>query len=242
MPSYDLWEQQRGIHLFTCAALYGALSASVKLATKYDKENADDFLIARDCLKRNTIERFYDQRLGRFARRLIPNKIGPTSTALDPDLVLDSSMAGIFLFGLLPADDPRVVTTMDVIYDRLWVHTPIGGLARYEDDYYFQANSDVRNVPGNPWFISTLWMADWYIATANSIRDLEPAMDLLNWVVNHASEAGLLAEQIHPTTGQPLSVMPLTWSHAAFVSTVMKYQTKIRELAGLKTQSPPLEQ
>ena len=88
----------------------------------------------------------------------------------------------------------------------------------------------MHNVPGNPWFVATLWMAEWYTATAGNVRDLEPALDLLQWAARYASEAGLLAEQIHPNTGEPLSVMPLTWSHAAFVSAVLKYQARVREL------------
>ena len=217
-PSYDLWEQRRGVHLFTCCAVYGALSAAAKLAHICRPEKAERYKKAKDRLKEGILDKFYDPRLGRFVR------------SLAPDPIIDISMAGLFLFDLLPADDPRVVSTMEAVYERLWVRTPIGGLARYEDDYYFQVSSDVRNIPGNPWFISTLWMAEWYIAVARSIRDLEPALDLLQWTVRHASEAGLLAEQIHPLSGQPLSVMPLTWSHAAFVTSVMAYQAKARQL------------
>ena len=224
-PSYDLWEQRRGVHLFTCCAVYGALSAAAKVANGFDLERASSYRRTRDGLKRATLEYLFDADLGRFVRGLIPKPEG-----YEPDLTIDASMAAVFLFGLLQADDPRVAATMKAVYDRLWVRTPIGGLARYEDDYYFQASCDVRNVPGNPWFISTLWMAEWYIASAKSPRDLEPAMDLLDWVAKHASEAGLLAEQIHPHTGEPLSVMPLTWSHAAFISALLKYQTKVREL------------
>ncbi|MGH8069483.1 MAG: glycoside hydrolase family 15 protein [Candidatus Entotheonellia bacterium] len=55
---------------------------------------------------------------------------------------------------------------------------------------------------------------------------LEP----LQWVVTHASPSGLLAEQIHPNTGVPLSVCPLTWSHAAFVMAVLLYLDKLRAL------------
>ena len=32
-----------------------------------------------------------------------------------------------------------------------------------------------------------------------------------------------MAEQLHPFTGEPLSVSPLTWSHAAFVASVERY-------------------
>ena len=30
-------------------------------------------------------------------------------------------------------------------------------------------------------------------------------------------------EQLHPHTGEPLSVSPLTWSHAAFITTTLRY-------------------
>jgi hypothetical protein len=41
--------------------------------------------------------------------------------------------------------------------------------------------------------------------------------------------SGVLAEQVHPYTNQPLSVSPLTWSHAAFVTTVLEYLNKLEE-------------
>lgn len=245
-PSYDLWEQRRGIHLWTCSSVYGALSAAAKLANFIDKNRAHKYHQASELVRNAIVDNFYDTNLGRFVRSIFfgSNRTGAGSGKAEvsgqvsqpkvADPTLDVSMAGIFLFGVLPPDSPQVVSTMEAIYDRLWVRTPIGGLARYEDDYYFQVSSDVKNVPGNPWFISTLWMAEWYISVARSLRDLEPALDLLQWVVRHASEAGLLAEQIHPFTGQPLAVMPLTWSHAAFVSVVQNYQSKVRELIGRK--------
>lgn len=232
-PSYDLWEQWRCVHLYTAAAVYGAFSEAVKIARVLDPPRVDWYKEARDDLRKAILNRFYDERLGRFVRSLVPVK---GSQELQPDPTIDASMAGVFLFGVLPADDPRVVQTMEAIYERLWVRTPVGGLARYEDDYYFQVSTDVKNVPGNPWFISTLWMAEWYVAIAKSLRDLEPARDLLEWTLRHTSEAGLMAEQLNPFTGEPLSVMPLTWSHAAYVTTFLKYQSKVQELSSSRTK------
>ena len=54
---------------------------------------------------------------------------------------------------------------------------------------------------------------------------------LLEWVVARALPSGVLAEQIHPYTGDPLSVSPLTWSHAAFVETVQQYLTRLASLS-----------
>src|SRR5947199_7129209 len=34
----------------------------------------------------------------------------------------------------------------------------VGGVARYENDYYHRISNDIAAVPGNPWFICTLWL------------------------------------------------------------------------------------
>jgi GH15 family glucan-1,4-alpha-glucosidase len=41
----------------------------------------------------------------------------------------------------------------------------------------------------------------------------------------------VLAEQIHPETGEGMSVAPLTWSHSTFVSAVHSYLQKLRSLS-----------
>jgi GH15 family glucan-1,4-alpha-glucosidase len=112
---------------------------------------------------------------------------------------------------------------MQRIQKYLWVRTEIGGIARYTNDRYHQVSQDVENVPGNPWFISTLWLAEWYAAIARTPEELKPALELLIWATKHALPSGVLAEQVHSYSGDPLSVSPLTWSHATFVSAVHAY-------------------
>jgi GH15 family glucan-1,4-alpha-glucosidase len=113
--------------------------------------------------------------------------------------------------------------TMRQTLSRLWVQTEIGGLARYEDDYYFRRSEDIQRVPGNPWIICTLWAAQFYIEHASETRELETPLGLLMWAADRAAESGVLPEQVHPYTGEPLSVSPLTWSHAEFVATTLLY-------------------
>jgi hypothetical protein len=90
----------------------------------------------------------------------------------------------------------------------------VGGLARYEDDYYHQVSNDVENVPSNRWFTCTLWLAQWSIAKAQTFEGLKPALELLDWVAARDLQSGVMAEQVRPDTNEPLSVGPLTWSHA----------------------------
>ncbi len=145
--------------------------------------------------------------------------------------MIDASMHGIWLMGVLPPDDPRVVKTSEAIYNTLLVRTPIGGLARFEQDDYMRVSGDYTGIPGNPWIITTLWHAQWLLAKAKKKEDLKEAENLLNWAMGHMNEAGLLPEQLNPFTGEHLSVAPLTWSHAVFVDTILKYNEKLKELS-----------
>jgi len=124
-----------------------------------------------------------------------------------------------------------VVSTMQAVYERLWCKTPVGGIARYEDDHYYQVTQDIRNVPGNPWFICTMWYAQWLVASARSQADLSQARDILEWVAAAALPSGVLSEQLHPYTKAPLSVSPLTWSHATAISLIHEYLEKRRQLS-----------
>ncbi|WP_432797084.1 glycoside hydrolase family 15 protein [Poriferisphaera sp. WC338] len=146
------------------------------------------------------------------------------------DEVLDASMYAIFSLGLLHVDDERVRKTMDAIENELWIKTDVGGVARYTDDYYHQVSQDTDKVPGNPWFICTLWLAEYYIAKAKSPEELKSALPILEWTADHALPSGVLAEQVHPETNAPLSVSPLTWSHATVVSTVVRYINRYEEM------------
>ena len=160
-------------------------------------------------------------------------KIGTgQDVAYKSDEVIDASMAVLTQFDLLALDDERLVRTMEAIEKRLTVKTDVGGVARYEDDYYHQVSDDVEKIPGNPWFICTLWLADWRIARATTREQLDTALPILEWVADRALPSGVLAEQVHPLTNAPLSVSPLTWSHATVVATLNAYMDKLCELSG----------
>ncbi|MDQ2800320.1 MAG: glycoside hydrolase family 15 protein, partial [Armatimonadota bacterium] len=226
--SYDLWEERHGIHTFTVAAVWAGLNAAAKFAETFgDEGRAEKFRVAMDEIKEAALRHLWDEERGRFVRRItVDQKTG----AIDADVTIDASLYGVFQFGMLAADDPKVVSTMTQIEQRLWCRTDIGGVARYENDYYHQISQDINAVPGNPWIICTLWLAEWYIARAKTLPDLTKALDILEWVRKHTLESGVLAEQLHPYSGDPISVSPLTWSHATVVMTVREYLTKLDQL------------
>ena len=109
---------------------------------------------------------------------------------------------------------------------------------RYEGDRYFRS---VDGVPGNPWIITTLWLAQYYIAKAKKESDFAEVHKWLAWAVKHASPSGMLSEQLHPYNGEQLSATPLTWSHSEYVMTIIKYLDRLEEL-GICLKCNPLHQ
>jgi ferredoxin len=248
LPSYDLWEERWGVHAFTVATVYGGLKAAHNFAVCFgDRARAERYGKAAEEMKAGAEKYLYSDRLGRFVRRLVPRDApkppdSPTYREPEPlacdslealfevDETIDASLYAIYKFHLFEADDPRVEATMRAVEQKLWVKTRVGGVARYENDYYHRVSNDIASVPGNPWFICTLWLADYFITRAKSIPELKRALPIFEWAAGHALESGVLAEQVNPYTNEPISVSPLTWSHATVVSTAIKYLEKLEEL------------
>lgn len=221
--SYDLWEERRGILTFTTASVYAGLDAASKFSALFgEMERAGRYRQAAEEMKQAVLRYLWDEQQGRFLRMITVDKDG----TIHKDATIDSSLCGLFQFGMFAATDSHVERTMQQVEQRLWAHTSIGGMARYENDYYYQVTHDLSQAQGNPWFICTLWLAQYRIAHASTIDELHSALPLLEWAQARALHSGIMAEQINPFTGEPLSVSPLTWSHAEYVLTVRWYLGK----------------
>jgi GH15 family glucan-1,4-alpha-glucosidase len=62
-----------------------------------------------------------------------------------------------------------------------------------------------------------------------SLLQQNKALDLIRWAADHTLVSGIMAEQVHPFSNAPLSVSPLTWSHATFAATILDYRKKLKE-------------
>ncbi|HYC60219.1 MAG TPA: glycoside hydrolase family 15 protein [Thermoanaerobaculia bacterium] len=226
LPSFDMWEERYGVFTFTCASVWAGLTAAAELANLfneqerravYQKAAAD----LRDAMKKH----LWLEEEGRFARGLLMN-----GDALEPDPAVDASTFAIFYFGVFPATTAMVEGTMSAVREKLWVHTDIGGIARYEHDDYHRIYEEEERVQGNPWVLCTLWLAEHVIAKATAPEGLQRALDLVRWARARATPAMILPEQVDPHTGEALSVAPLTWSHAQVISIVHGYLDALHRL------------
>ncbi|NNE98152.1 MAG: glycoside hydrolase family 15 protein [Pyrinomonadaceae bacterium] len=222
--SWNLWEDRRGVHTFTCASVVGGLRAAANFAHMFGEENhAEKYEAAAEEIVSAMREYLYSDEHGRFLRALNTND----DENFEADPAIDASMFGLFYFDVFDPDDEAVKNTMNAIVENLWVNGDIGGIARFNDDGYMRVSDDFT---GNPWVICTLWLADYRIAHAKSREDLKGALELLEWTAKNALDSGVLAEQISPIDGSPVSVSPLTWSHSTFVATVENYLKRSKEL------------
>ena len=242
LPSYDLWEERWGVHAFTIATVYGGLKAAHNFAVCFgDRAKAETYNQAAEEIKASAAKYLCSEKLKRFVRRLIPRDNNTNGDDIyEVDEVVDASLYAIYKFHLFEADDPRVEQTMRQVESRLWVKTRVGGVCRYENDNYHRVSNDLAGVPGNPWFICTLWLADYFITRAQSAADLKMALPIFEWTASHALECGVLAEQVNPYTNEPISVCPLTWSHAAVVGTVINYLEKLEEFQTCSECNQPM--
>ncbi|NGZ60710.1 MAG: glycoside hydrolase family 15, partial [Nitrospira sp. LK265] len=141
LPSYDLWEERHGVLSFTCGAVWGGLVAAARFAKAFGEEAlAGRYSGAADQIKEGVEKILYRPELNRFVR--MANRASADNWTVDE--TLDSSLFGLWYFGMFPPDDPRIVQTMKTVHERLWVKTNIGGMARYEGDAYHRQSQDVE--------------------------------------------------------------------------------------------------
>lgn len=223
--SFDLWEEKYGTSTYTAASVYGGLMAAAKFAMTLGKEEPARTYQAIAQRMQNAIgSLLFDEKEKIFVKHVLH-----TDGELIYDRTLDtSSLYGLLYFNVFDIDDERITAMVKAVESRLSVKSESEGYVRYEDDgYYRMQNADSPN----PWIITTLWIAQYYIAKATKVSDLKRALEILEWTGSHATVGGVLAEQMHPDTREQLSTAPLVWSHAEFVLAVHAYQAKLSQLS-----------
>jgi GH15 family glucan-1,4-alpha-glucosidase len=233
--SYDLWEEKLGVSTFTCSTVYGALNAAAHFSELLGKhEHKMKYKDTADEIKRGVMKYLFNEKEGTF-RKLFNN----TDGVFEYDETVDISSAyGIFRFGLLKPEDPILQKAFSVTNERLCCSRYGSGLARYEGDNYYRSGHDI---PGNPWFISTLWFVQYHIALAKDEKDFDKVKEWFDWISKMALATGVLSEQINPYTKEQISAAPLTWSHSEYVLAVIAYLKKLEELGIHKASNIVLE-
>lgn len=210
-PSYDLWEEVYLTTTYTTAVTYAALVAASRLAeAAEDADNAVKWRSAADDIANAAKKYLYNEERKSF-RKGILSKDGEIRY---DDTIDSSSFFGVFMYDLFPVDSTEVTSAVQTLETVFSVSTESPGIPRYENDDYYRGDP---NSLGNWWIITSLWLAQYY----GMVDQPERMLAVLAWVKSHTEPSGILPEQLDPKTGEFMSVAPLTWSHAEYVSTLL---------------------
>jgi len=206
--SYDLWEMNEGIHLYSLASIYAAFEAMIQIYDILDTNIKENRLKREQVLKQKTNLKQYLLLLKEYVLNHFYNDNTKSLKRNLKDELMDISILGsVIPFKMFTVKEKKIINTIEKI--NLTLRTYTGGYKRFEEDHY-------RG--GNPWIISTLWMALYYLEN----KQKNKAKECLEFVVKTATEHGFLAEQIDNNSLKPNWVIGLGWSHAMFIIVIDK--------------------
>jgi glucoamylase len=195
--SVGLWEERFGSHSYSNAAVYNALKTSSVIAKVLDENSlSEKWNVSAERIRGSLLTLAWDSSKSQFIKTVKPR-----------DETLDISVIGLtFPFEVLPAQDELMKKTVAAI-ERSFNYE-VGGIGRYSGDTYYG---------GNPWILATLWLALYY----EKLKEINRMEKLVEWTIDHATELGLLSEQVNKSNGSSVSAVPLAWSHAFFILAVL---------------------
>ena len=230
--NFDLWEEVLGIHFFTTMAQQKALLDGAVLARQLNDLGAALYYEEQADLMNISLYQHLDQSTQQIISTLPPHQ-GPQKTEeLDSSIIL-----GVLLQsqnGLLAPNSIYVQKTVNALHKQFNQMFPINNnghdailFGRYPGDTYdgYQTNSI-----GNPWFILTATMSEYYFSLAanlnqsNAQRALRAKYisigdDYLKLIKKYAPDMNL-SEQINLNTGKQQGAKSLTWSYVSVLRAI----------------------
>lgn len=136
--------------------------------------------------------------------------------------VLDTSTLNIAICGMLPADDPRVLSTIDNIMRKLVI------------DWFVLRTSDTENKlqeGEGTFFLSTFWLID----SLSLLGRTKEAKVWLDKVLHDATPLGLYAEEFDPIQKKHMGNFPQAFTHLGLINSVLNL--KQAEAFGSETKA-----
>jgi alpha,alpha-trehalase len=190
-----IWEQRGEPRHFLYSKLmcWVAVDRAILLADRIGAtERVDSWTETRDAISRAILERGWSAGAQSFTQ----------SFGSDD---LDASALMMSIVGFLPADDPRMLATMDAIEERL---TDDNGLV-----YRYKSEDGLGGEEGT-FLLCTFWLAQ-ALAIAGRVERAEAVFER---AAAYANEVGLLAEEVDPATKELLGNYPQAFSHIGLIN------------------------
>ncbi|MBO4209311.1 glycoside hydrolase family 15 protein [Micromonospora echinofusca] len=187
LPDAGMWEARDAERHYVASKVqcWTALDRAVRFGARLgDPADVARWAAERDRARDTILERAWNARLGAYAG------------AFDSD-ELDASVLIMPLVGFLPATDPRMRSTMDLVERRL----SHGGL--------------LRRWSGDP--AGFVLCSFWLVGCLALAGETDRASRLFEGLAARTNDLGLFAEQIDPASGEQLGNFPQAFSHIGLI-------------------------
>ncbi|GAA1389932.1 glycoside hydrolase family 15 protein [Catellatospora chokoriensis] len=211
-PDHGIWEVRGEPRHFVYSKVmcWVALDRAIALAGRLQaQDRVPAWSAARDEIRERVLRDGWNPAAGAF-------------TQYFGSADLDASCLMMPIVGFLPADDPRMLATIDAIADRL---TDERGLV-----YRYRTEGGVDGLAGDEgtFLLCTFWLAQ---ALAEAGR-VNRATEVFERAAAYANDVGLLAEEVDPRTGELLGNFPQAFSHIGLINAAWSI-TQARHRAAL---------
>nr|WP_239135102.1 glycoside hydrolase family 15 protein [Streptomyces sp. SID12488] len=202
-PDEGLWEVRGPRRHFVHSKVMAWVAADravrqLELNPKLSGGDLEGWRAMRDEVHQEVCERGYDPERNTF-------------TQFYGSRELDAAVLLLPRVGFLPADDPRIVGTIDAVSEELGNN---GFVRRYSTD-----GPVVDGLPGDEgvFLACSFWLAD----ALHMIGRTKEARALFERLVGVTNDVGLLAEEYDPVADRQLGNFPQAFSHIGLVNTAL---------------------
>jgi alpha,alpha-trehalase len=190
-----IWEVRGGRQHFLYSKLmcWVALDRAIYLADRLDAtDKVDEWSKKREEIKDAILQRGWSDKAQAFTQSFGSEE-------------LDASNLMMPIMGFLPADDPRMLATIEATEQRL---TDEHGLV-----FRYRAHDGLQGEEGT-FLLCTFWLAQAQ-ALAGQVEKAEATFEK---AIAFANDVGLLAEEVDPNTKELLGNFPQAFSHIGLVN------------------------
>ncbi len=201
-PDSGLWEMRgKKRHFVDSKALcWAALDRAIKIAHMMQAEgDIAGWKRERDAVYHSIMENGYDSKLGAFVQ-----SYGSEA--------LDASALRLPIIGLVGAGDPRMISTVRQIEQKL---VRKGLVYRYRG-----VNDGVSGEEKGTFAMCTFWLIDNYILLGR----FSEAEDLFGHVLSFQNDVGLFSEEIDPDNGEQLGNFPQAFTHISLINSAARLE------------------
>lgn len=230
-PSFDLWEEEMGMHFYTLMAQHTALQEGAKLARELrDNAAADFYQQQSDFIGQMIKSQFLDSEVGiKAAIRKVNGGLSYKHTDLDVAVLLallhNSPYQKLFTLRSTPVRKylDKLIASFNSMYAVNKQYPELGvAVGRYPEDRYdgYQTSG-----VGNPWFLSTLALGEYYCLARKETKDIKYknlTEKQFARVLFHTDRKGGMSEQFNHVSGHMQGARELTWSHNAFMTAMIR--------------------